>query len=314
MTALIAPDKFKGTLSAAAVADAIAAGIGGDVDRCPIADGGEGTAEVLVGALGGEWRGARASDPLGRPVDCRFALIERGATAVVEVAEASGLWRIDPGELDPAGASSHGTGELIAAARDAGAERILIACGGSATTDGGVGALEAFDPGAVEMTCLCDTDAAFISAARLYSPQKGAGPTVVSELEERLRRIAIELPHDPSRLPYTGAAGGLAGGLWAHGARLVSGARHVLAALDFDRRLAAAELLVTGEGRLDATSLRGKAVGEVAARARRAGVPCHVIVGSDALAEDERKDRFQSVSEAATPELIRRAALALRGG
>lgn len=311
MTVLIAPDKFKGTLSAAEVAAAIAAGIDAEVDVCPIADGGEGTAEILLAAAGGEWRDAPASDPLGRRLECRFALLEGGATAVVEVAEASGLWRLGPEELDPLGASSRGTGELLAAARDAGASRILLACGGSATTDAGLGALEAFGPAGVELVCLCDTDASFLAAARLYAPQKGSTPDAVAELERRLRRIAAELPHDPSRLPFTGAAGGLAGGLWAHGARLVPGARHVLAALDFDRRLDAAELLVTGEGRLDATSLRGKAVGEVARRAHRAGVPCHAIVGIDALEGGSGRALFESVSEAGEPERIRVAASAL---
>lgn len=308
MTFLIAPDKFKGTLSAAEVAAAIAAGVPGDADLCPIADGGEGTTAVLLDAGGGEWRDAPASDPLGRPLDCRFALLGDGSTAVVEVAEASGLWRLRPDELDPAAASSRGTGELLAAARDAGAERILLACGGSATTDGGLGALETFDPRGVELVCLCDTDAPFVSAARLYAPQKGASPALVDELERHLRRIATELPHDPSGLPFAGAAGGLAGGLWAHGARLVSGARHVLGAVGFDRRLAGAAALVTGEGCLDATTMRGKAVGEVARRARRAGVPCHAIVGRDELGGHAGRELFASVHEAGTADTIRRVA------
>lgn len=310
--ALVAPDKFKGTHSAPEVAAAIAAGLGGGCDVCPIADGGEGTASILLGALGGEWRKARAADPLGREVDCRFALLGDGTTAVIEVAEASGMWRLAPGEADPLGASSAGTGELIAAAIKAGARRVLVACGGSATTDAGLGALAAFDARAVELVCLCDTDAPFISAAGLYAPQKGAGPVEVAELERRLERIREELPHDPSRLPFTGAAGGLGGGLWAHGARLVPGARHVLEAVGFDERLSRSDLLVTGEGRLDATSLRGKAVGEVARRAAAAWVPCHAIVGSDALAEPERSRLFASITEASTLVAIERAAALLR--
>ena len=284
MGALVAPDKFKGTLSAAEVAAAISAGLGSrfDVDSCPIADGGEGTADVLLGAIGGEWAEADAHDALGDPIECRFALIgEDRRTAVVEVAEASGLWRLDPDRLDPIGASSRGTGELIAAAIAAGAREVLVACGGSATTDAGLGALEAFEPRSAAITCLCDTDVAFIAAAATYAPQKGADYEQVAALERRLTRIAAELPHDPGRLPWAGAAGGLAGGLWANGAKLVGGAAHVLAALDFDRRLAAADVVFTGEGRLDATSLRGKGIGEVALRSRRAGVPCHAIVGAD---------------------------------
>lgn len=309
---LIAPDKFKGTLTAAEVAAAIAAGVTerfATADLCPIADGGEGTAEILLAALGGEWRAARASDPLGREIECRYALLAEG-TAVVEVAEASGLWRLDPTELDAERASSRGTGELLAAARRDGAERILLACGGSATTDAGIGALEAFDPGEVELTCLCDTDAGFTAAAALYAPQKGADSERVDELERRLCQIAAELPHDPSRLPYTGAAGGLAGGLWAHGARLVGGARHVLAAVNFDERLSRAQVVLTGEGRLDPTSARGKAVGEVARRARRAGVPCHALVGVDALGGDPLRRSFASVREAGSREQLRAAASA----
>jgi len=310
MKVLVAPDKFKGTLSAAEVATSIAAGLGdrADVDPCPIADGGEGTGEILRDAIGGEWVGIEAHDALGALVECRFALIgEDLATAVIEVAEASGLWRLDRESLDPIGASSLGTGELIAAAIAAGARDVLVACGGSATTDAGLGALAAVDPGSASITCLCDTDVPFVGAASAYGPQKGADPEQVAELERRLTRIALELPHDPRRLPWTGAAGGLAGGLWAHGAKLVGGAAHVLAALDFDRRLADADLIVTGEGRLDATSLRGKGVGEIARRAARAAVPCHVIAGADRL-EAGSAPGFASVREAGTTAAIEDAA------
>lgn len=310
--ALVAPDKFKGTLSAAEIAAAIAAGLGGECDLCPIADGGEGTAAILLGARGGEWREAPATDPLGRPVDARFALLGDGETAVVEVAEASGMWRLGEGELDPLGAGSAGTGELIAAAAATGARRVLVACGGSATTDGGAGALARFDPESIEVVCLCDTDAAFTSAAPLYGPQKGAGPAQVAELTARLERMRAELPHDPGRLPFTGAAGGLSGGLWAHGARLVPGARYVLGAVGFDARLARCDLLVTGEGRLDETSFRGKAVGEVARRAAAAAIPCHAIVGSDALPAGEQRARFASITEAGTRDEVEAAAVSLR--
>lgn len=308
---LVAPDKFKGTLSAADVAEAMASGLDRPVDRCPVADGGEGTAAILMATLGGAWCSARASDALGREIECRFALLGDGTTAAVEVAEASGLWRIARDQLDPLRASSRGTGELLAAARERGAKRILLACGGSATTDAGRGLLEAFDPSGGELTCLCDTDVAFLAAARLYSPQKGATPRQVGALEERLGRIAGELPRDPSRLPYAGAAGGLAGGLWAHGARLVAGAPYVLSLLDFDRRLSEASLLVTGEGSLDATSLRGKAVGEVARRAARAGVRCDAIVGVNALPAGGRSSLFASIQEAETAAAISAAAARL---
>ena len=129
----------------------------------------------------------------------------------------------------------------------------------------------------------------------------------MEELRGRLARLRSELPHDPGRLPYTGAAGGLSGGFWAHGARLVSGSRHVLGALGFDALLAEADVVITGEGALDATSLSGKAVGEVALRALRAGVPCHAIVGRNSLDPAAGEARFGSVVEAGDPEAIARA-------
>ena len=309
MKALVAPDKFKGSFSAAQVADAICAALGPGADRCPIADGGEGTAAVLVEARGGEWRSAPAHNALGDPIDGRFALLGDGSTAVVDVAEASGPARLAGRELRPVEAGSEGTGELVAAAIEAGAARVLIACGGSATTDAGLGALSRFDPASAEIVCLCDVSDPFMGAHR-YAPQKGAGEEELGVLARRLERVASELPHDPRRLPFTGAAGGLAGGLWAHGARLEAGARHVLGAVGFDRRLAVADLVITGEGCLDATSLSGKAVGEVAARADATGVRCHAIVGVDRLEGDGRR-RFRSIAVAGTLETIAAAAQTL---
>jgi glycerate kinase len=310
MTILLAPDKFKGTHSAAEVAEAMAQGVaaaGGEPDLCPVADGGDGTAAVLVATLGGQWRSAAAHDALGRPIEARWARLDEGV-AIVEVAEASGLGRLAPMELDPLGASSAGTGELIAAAIAAGATRVLVACGGSATSDAGLGALACFDPAAAEIVCLCDVGDSFEGALR-FAPQKGAGDEDLRELADRLARLRSKLPHDPGRLPFTGAAGGLAGGFWAHGARLVPGSSYVLDAIGFDGRLAEASAVLTGEGAIDATSLAGKAVGEVALRAARAGVPCHAIVGRDDL-EGPGRQRFTSIAEAGTPERIARAAAA----
>jgi glycerate kinase len=197
---------------------------------------------------------------------------------------------------------------LIADALTRGVERVLLACGGSATTDAGLPALAEFDPRAAEIVCLCDVRTAFLAAAEEFGPQKGAGPEQVAELRARLQRIAGELPADPLRLPYTGAAGGLAGGFWANGARLVAGAPFVLDALGFDDRVREADVVLTGEGRLDPGSLNGKAVGEVAKRARRRGVACHAIVGSNALGRDAGARAFESVREAATLEGITAAA------
>jgi glycerate kinase len=288
---LVAPDSFKGTLSATEVAEAIGRGVhasGGAPELMPAADGGEGTADALIAALGGGYRSAEAHDPLGRPLEARFAVLGDGSTAVVEVAAASGFLLLDDSERDAEAASTAGTGELIAAAAQAGARKILVAAGGSATTDGGAGAIEAIGDagglGKAKLEVICDTSIPFERAAEVFGPQKGADPAAVARLTDRLTARAGALSRDPRGRPMTGAAGGLSGGLWAEfGARLVPGAAYVLGALGFDRRLDEADAVVTGEGRLDATSLEGKLVGEVAKRCRGAGVPCHVIAGSVAL-------------------------------
>lgn len=289
---LVAPDSFKGTLRAAQVAGAIGRGLeaAGLVppDLCPVADGGEGTLEVLLMALGGETAGADATDALGRPIKAGFALVEDGGTAIVEVAEASGLTRIAEGERDAFAASSRGTGELIVAACAAGAEVVLVAAGGSATTDGGAGAIEAIeDAGGLQGTALvvlCDVRTPFEQAPATFGPQKGADGKTVKKLERRLEQLAAKLPRDPRGVAMTGAAGGLAGGLWAqYNATLEPGARFVLETLGFDKRMRAARAVIVGEGRLDATTLEGKIAGEIATRARQAGVPCHAIVGTNAI-------------------------------
>ena len=315
---LVAPDSFKGTLRAAQVAAAIGDGLerAGLVppDLCPVADGGEGTLEVLLTALGGETAGAPATDPLGRPLRAAgFALIEDGGTAIVEVAAASGLHHVGEDERDALAASTYGTGELIVAAAAAGAAVVLVAAGGSATTDGGAGAIAAIEEaGGLQGTALvvlCDVRTPFERAPAVFGPQKGADARAVQQLERRLARLAEGWARDPRGVPMTGAAGGLAGGLWArYGATLEPGAPFLLKALDFDARLRAARAVVVGEGRIDATTLQGKVAGEIATRARQAGVPCHAIVGTDAI------DRFsarildlQVILEAGTPEDLRAA-------
>jgi glycerate kinase len=262
-------------------------------DVCPVADGGEGTLEILLTALGGETAAAAATDPLGRPIRGGFGLIEGGGTAIVEVAEASGLHRVAEDERDALAASSRGTGELIVAAAATGAEVILVAAGGSATTDGGAGAIAAIDDAGglqgATLVVLTDVRTPFEQAPARFGPQKGADAKAIKQLERRLEEQAERLPKDPRGVPMTGAAGGLAGGLWAaHGARLEPGAAFILKALDFDRRMRAARAVIVGEGRLDATTLEGKIAGEIATRARQAGVPCHAIVGTNAI------DRFSA--------------------
>lgn len=306
LPALVAPDSFKGTFSASEVAAAIAAGLRGagrEAVELPVADGGEGTMEVLVGALGGELRTVTASDPLGRPVEAAFALLPDG-TAVVETAQASGLGLVDERERDAWAATTRGTGELIVAAADAGAERVIVTVGGSATTDGGAGAVEALDEAGVqvELDVLADVRTPFEQAARVFGPQKGADPSMVKRLERRLHRQADGYLRDPRGERMTGAAGGLSGGLWAqHGARLVPGAAYVLDAIGFDGRMRAAAFVVTGEGQLDEQTLQGKIVGEVATRCRQGGVACHAVVGRNALEPfQERILDLASVTEAST--------------
>jgi glycerate 2-kinase len=319
-TILVAPDSFKGTLTAPEVARAIGRGLeaqGRPVDLCPLADGGEGTLDVLVPVLEAELVAAEASDPLGRRITAEFGIFEtprHGLGAIVETANASGLALLEPSELDPVAASTAGTGELIVAARDAGAKTIYLGVGGSATTDGGSGALRAIQQagglGEARLIVLCDVRTPFELAARVYGPQKGAGERDLRRLTQRLHALARSFPRDPRGRPLTGAAGGLSGGLWASlGAELVPGAPFVLDLVDFDARMAKARAVVTGEGRLDAQSLSGKVASEVATRARQHGVPCHAIVGERSLdAFGLRILDLQAVLEAGTPAGLRAAA------
>jgi glycerate kinase len=289
-TILVAPDSFKGTFSAAEVAGAIGDGLrqgGRSVDLCPMADGGEGTADALRAALGGEVRRARAHDPLGREIEAKFVLSEDGV-AFVDTAAASGLGLVAENERDAFAASTAGTGELLVAAAAAGARTIHLGVGGSATTDGGAGALNAIeDAGGLDgarLIVLCDVRTAFEDAATVFAPQKGADRETVARLSRRLGQLARRLPRDPRGREMTGAAGGLSGGLWAAlDAELVSGAAFVLDAVGFDARMRAARCVITGEGRLDEQSLVGKLVSEIATRARQAGVPCHVVAGTRQL-------------------------------
>ena len=308
---LVAPDKFKGTFDAAQAASAIGRGLlsGGveDVRLLPVADGGEGTMETIVRAHGGRILGAAASDPLGREVGAAFAVLPGGRVAVVEQAQASGLWRLHDGERDAVAASSRGTGELIRAAIDAGAREVVVTVGGSATTDGGRGALEALGGHftsrtaelgglrrtlrGVKLSLACDVRSPLCGpagAARTFGPQKGASPAEVDALERRLvswARLAREATdRDPRAEPMAGAGGGLAAGLWAFaGATLRPGAALVLDTIGFDAAMQASFAVVTGEGLMDRQTLRGKAVFEVATRCRQGGVPCYAVPGVDGL-------------------------------
>jgi glycerate kinase len=320
LPALVAPDSFKGTFSAREVAAAVARGLraaGRDAEELPVADGGEGTLDALMSTLPGSIERARVSDPLGRPVEASFGLIDDGRTAIVEMAQASGLGLVAEDERDAWAASTRGTGELIVAALEAGASRVIVTVGGSATTDGGEGALATLaDAGVtVDMDVLCDVRTPFEDAARVFGPQKGADAAMVRKLSERLERQAAQMRRDPRGEPMTGCAGGLSGALWSeHGARLHDGPAFVLGALGFDDRMRAAAFVVTGEGRIDEQTLQGKLVGEVATRCRQSGVPCHGVVGKiDLDPFSQRVLDLASLREATTLTELEAAGRALVG-
>lgn len=317
---LVAPDKFKGTLTAAQVAAAIAHGLaraGVDADICRVADGGEGTIDVLTENVEHELVAVAAHDVLGRAVKGRVAVVDDGRKALVEVADAVGLSLIESGEREAVAASSRGAGELIAAAAGMGVREIFVGVGGTAMTDGGAGAIEALREarlvgvrgplaGLPRLTVLCDARAGWEQAVTVFSPQKGAREADLPLLLERFERLAGTLPRDPRGVLFTGCGGGLAGGLWsAAGAELKSGAGVVLDRIGFNARMHTARAVITGEGRLDHQTLLGKAVGEVATRSRQNGVPCHAIVGRRAMSEFEARILdFESVSEAGTARAI----------
>ena len=282
MKVLACPDTLKGVLPASEAAAALAAGLaraGVDPEEVPLADGGEGTAEALRAALGGEWRRARVSDPFGREVEARFLILGDGR-AVVESAEAIGLWRLTPEERDPMRASSRGLGELIHAAADAGAGEIVVTLGGSATVDGGSGLREVVEALPVPVTVAADVRNPLLGergAARVFGPQKGATPDQVEELERRL--AAMEELRPVADLPGAGAAGGLGAALAALGATLTPGIELVLEAVRFAERVRSATAAITGEGQVDRSSAEGKVPAGVAAACARAGVACVVFGG-----------------------------------
>ncbi len=320
---LVAPDSFKGTLTSSEVAEALGRGLraeGAEADLCPLADGGEGTMHVLLEALGGGYATAAARDPLGREIEARFVLLADGESAVVDVAEASGLTLVAPGERDPIAATTSGTGDLIVAAIHAGAQRVLVSAGGSATTDAGAGAIDAIAAagglGGAALEVLCDVTTPFEDAARVFAPQKGATPDQVELLTERLNAYAERLPRDPRGLPRSGCAGGLSGGLWAaFGATLRPGAEFVLDLVGFADRLEATGAAISGEGGLDPTSLTGKVVGEVARICRESGKPLHVVVGRDALDPRAAEEAgIASIREAGTPAALAEAGRAIALG
>lgn len=321
MRLLIAPDKFKGSLTALAAAEAMRRGVlralpGAVTVARPIADGGEGTAEALCAALGGEWITVAASDPLGRAIEARYAWLG-GDTAAIDMSEASGLWRLAPGERDPRRASTFGTGQLIGDALRRGARKVFIGLGGSATNDGGIGMAAALGfrflgskgesldalaanlgaisrvqapgpQGNAEIVALCDVQNPLTGgrgASRVFGPQKGADPAMVAELDAGLAHLAAVVARDLGRAfdatPGAGAAGGLGFGLLSFcGAKIRSGFETVAGVLHLEEEIAASDLVLTGEGRLDGQTLEGKGPAGVAALARRLGKPVFAFAGA----------------------------------
>jgi glycerate 2-kinase len=282
--AIAAPDKYRGSLSAGEVAEALAEGARRAAYDCrvlPLADGGEGTLE----ALGGANRATGVSGPLGEQVTAGWRL--EAGVAVIEAAQASGLALLGgAAKNDPVRASTRGTGELIGAALDAGAERVIVAVGGSATTDGGLGAVETLlgrGSFSVPVVVACDVRTPFLEAAAVFGPQKGASPGDVELLTARLMAVAAryrdEFGVDVTGLPGAGAAGGLAGGLVALGAELVPGFELVAEQVGFERALSGVDVVLTGEGRLDRTSFAGKVVGGVLGLCAPRGLRTLVVAG-----------------------------------
>jgi glycerate 2-kinase len=269
--ALACPASLKGVLPARAAAAALADGLRtwADADELPVADGGEGTLDALHQALGGDWREVDVSDALGRPRRARWLLLSDG-TAVVEAAEAIPL---DPERLDAMHASSRGLGQLIRATGSP--PQLLVGLGGTANVDGGRGVLAELDALPSPTRVICDVDAALLDAARVFAAQKGATPEQALELEARLAQMTELAAY--AQLPGAGAAGGLGAALASLGAQLVPGAELVLDLLGFET--SGYDLVVTGEGTVDATTHRGKAPGVVARRCAEHRVPCVVFGG-----------------------------------
>ena len=302
MHVVVATDKFRGTATAAEVGGAVATaveGTGGECDVMRVADGGEG----FLDAMGGANRTTLVTGPLGDPVEAAWRI--SSGQAVVEMAQASGLALVADGDHDPVAASTYGTGELIGAAIDAGAKRVLVGVGGSATTDGGFGALRALYPlqrlRGIDIRVACDVRTRFVDAAEVFAPQKGSTPTQVELLRRRLERLAEvylqEYGVDVIDLEGSGAAGGLAGGLAAVGATLERGFDLVADEVDLFGRIEGADLALTGEGFVDAESFEGKVVGGVLTLAGELGIPTLVVAG-EVFDPDQVTELAAQVSDA----------------
>jgi glycerate kinase len=328
---LIAPNAFKNSLDATAVAEAIREGLQQSKLKCacecfPVGDGGDGTAALLIKKCRGTIVSAEVHDPLGRKIRARFGLIDNGKTAVIEMADASGLRLLRREEYDPLHATTFGTGELIKCALDKGVNKIIIGIGGSATVDGGTGILRALgvrflDAGGkilpnlpeglaelesidlsglaqrisrCALTVLCDVENPLLGeqgAARVFGPQKGATGPAIEQLEAvltKLRDVMFrQTGRDLAAIRHGGAAGGVAAGLQGFlNAKLVNGIDYFLDITGFEDALEKADLVITGEGRMDEQTLRGKGPFGVAVRAKKKNIPVIGLAGQVALEAD----------------------------
>jgi len=325
MRILIASDKWKGSLSAAAASAAMRRGLervwpAAEMVERPIADGGEGTAETLAQACGGQRIACAATGPLGAPVEAGYAILPDG-TAVIEMAAAAGL-AVTGGVRDPSRATTRGVGELMADAVARGARRVVVGLGGSATNDGGAGMAAAlgwqFDalpiasrvlrppdrPWQVETLAACDVTNPLLGprgCTRVFGPQKGVREEDFPRFEEALAGLAAAFPESLATTPGAGAAGGLGFGLLAFcGARMVSGFAMVADLLDLEAEVRAADLVVTGEGSLDDQTLDGKGPHGVAAMARRLGKP---VVGLGGRVTEAARAAFSMTLGVSPPDL-----------
>jgi glycerate 2-kinase len=277
--ALASPASLKGVLSAGEAAAALAEGLrsaGAEAVELPVADGGEGTLEVLHGALGGEWRDAVVSDPLGRKVTARWLLLP-GGVAAVESAQAIGLTLVAEEERDVMQASSRGLGELILAALAADPRELIVFLGGTATVDGGLGLFEVLGELRIPVRAACDVRSKLLDAVWVFAEQKGATPEQLPELERRLLDNAALKPFRD--VPGAGAAGGLGAALAALGAELIEGAPLILELIGFPGRLRDADLALTGEGSVDRSTWLGKAPAAVLGACQEARVRCVLFGG-----------------------------------
>ena len=337
---VVASDSFKGSLTSLEVAAGAEQGIHEVFPECEVvkvnvADGGEGTMDALRSTLGGQWVTVAAADPLGRPRDVSYVVLSDGNTAVIEMSAASGLPLLEPQEQNPMLTSTFGTGEMIVDALSRGCRRFLVGIGGSATNDAGMGMLEALGfrfidkdgkvlPGRgesmsevvdidmshvspevkeSEFIIACDVDSPFCGprgAAYVFSPQKGADPQMVAELDAGMEHLAEVIVRttgkDIRNIPGAGAAGGLGGGFLAFlNSRLERGIEMVLDAIAFDDIIRGSDLVITGEGRVDSQTLTGKTPYGIMKRAQKQNIRTVAIGGSVKLGDDDDVSGFDSI-------------------